>query len=284
VTEQGDAVVDPLTGAPVVVVTGRQDRPNLPSGCPFCPGGVEAPEDYDVRWFPNRWPPLPDQRAEVVLFTSAHEGSLGSLGTEGIRRVVDLWAARTQALGSRVDVGYVLVFENRGAAVGATISHPHGQIYAFGEVPPAAAAELAGPCVLCAAVDGDRVVATAHGWSASVPLAPSWPYELLLAPVEHLPDLPAADDGDRDGLAALLADVLPRLDRLFDEPMPYMLWIHQRPCDGGTWPAAHLHVHVAPLLRAPGTPRFVAAGELGSGVWFNPVAPADAAAALRALA
>jgi UDPglucose--hexose-1-phosphate uridylyltransferase len=61
-----------------------------------------------------------------------------------------------------------------------------------------------------------------------------------------------------------------------------MLWIHQRPCDGGEWPAAHVHVHVAPLLRAPGTPRFVAAGELGSGVWFNPVVPGDAAAALRA--
>jgi UDPglucose--hexose-1-phosphate uridylyltransferase len=63
--------------------------------------------------------------------------------------------------------------------------------------------------------------------------------------------------------------------------MPFMLWFHQRPFDGGTWPAAWLHLHLAPLLRAPGTPRFVAAGELGSGVWFNPVEPADAAARLR---
>ena len=88
--------------------------------------------------------------------------------------------------------------------------------------------------------------------------------------------------GIMDQLASVLVDVLGRLDRLFDEPMPYMLWVHQRPVDGGEWPAAHLHVHVAPLHRAPCTPRFVAAGELGSGVWFDPVVPEEAAAALRA--
>ena len=88
---------------------------------------------------------------------------------------------------------------------------------------------------------------------------------------------------DRDGLAALLVDVLARLDQLFDAPMPYMLWIHQRPTDGDDWPGARVHVHVAPLLRAPGTPRFVAAGELGAGTYFNPVVPADAAARLRDL-
>ena len=86
---------------------------------------------------------------------------------------------------------------------------------------------------------------------------------------------------DRDGLAALLVDVLARLDQLFDAPMPYMLWVHQRPTDGGDWPDARLHVHIAPLLRSPGTQRYVAAGELGAGVYFNPVVPADAAATLR---
>jgi UDPglucose--hexose-1-phosphate uridylyltransferase len=102
-----------------------------------------------------------------------------------------------------------------------------------------------------------------------------------MAPHRHRPDLPALDDGARDGLAATLVDGLGRLDRLFDEPMPYMLWLHQRPCDGGDWPTAHLHVHVAPLHRSSGTQRFVAAGELGSGIFFNPVDPEEAAAALR---
>ena len=55
---RGDAIRDPLTGAPVVIVASRQERPNLPAGCPVCPGDLEAEEPYDVRWFPNRWPPF----------------------------------------------------------------------------------------------------------------------------------------------------------------------------------------------------------------------------------
>jgi UDPglucose--hexose-1-phosphate uridylyltransferase len=282
-----DRRTDRLTGEPVVVVGARQDRPNLPrtgeEGCPFCPGGVEAPEPYDVRWFPNRWPPLPDGRAEVVLFSPEHDATLATMPVEQVRRVVDLWAERTRALGARGDVAYVLVFENRGAEVGATIAHPHGQVYAFDEVPPAARAELdgAGGCPLCDEAPRDRLVATSGGWRAWVPHAASWPYGLVVAPEQHLPDLPSMTGAGADHLAALLVDVFGRLDRLFDAPMPLMWWWHQRPTDGGAWPAAHLHAHVAPLLRAPGTPRFVAAGELGSGVYFNPVEPSAAAAALR---
>ena len=269
---------DELTGAEVVIVGSRQGRPNLPaSGCPFCPGGIEAPEPYDVRWFVNRWPGLPDDRCEVVLYTPEHDATFWSIGDEGARKIVDLWADRTAALGARDDVGYVLVFENRGPEVGATIAHPHGQIYAFDHVPDAALAELDRPCALCASPP--NVVTEIGAWRAWVPEAASWPYELRLAPADHVPDLPSLTS--RDDLAAVLVDVTRRLDALFDAPMPYMLWFHQRPTDGSDWSSAHLHAHVAPLLRAPSTQRFVAAGELGSGMYFNPVEPSDAAAALR---
>jgi UDPglucose--hexose-1-phosphate uridylyltransferase len=276
--------VDPLTGSHVVVVGDRQGRPTLPADpCPFCPGGLEAPEPYEVRWFANRWPALPEDRAEIVLYTPEHDATLWSLGQQHVRRVVDLWAERTSALGGRPDVAYVLVFENRGAEVGATVTHPHGQVYAFAEVPPVPLQELAAAtCSLCAEHPGDRLVADAGGWRAWVPAAAAWPYGVVLAPVDHIPDLPALDAAGRDGLATLLVDVLARLDHLFAAPMPYMLWIHQRPTDGAGWPMAHVHVEVAPLLRSAGTPRFVAAGELGSGVFFNPVAPVDAACNLRA--
>jgi len=274
--------IDPLSGAPAVIVARRQDRPNRPAaGCPFCPGGLEAPDPYVTRWFPNRWPPLPDGRAEILLFAADHDASLGSLGPAAVARVLDLWADRTVAQGRRDDVAYVLLFENRGPEVGATIAHPHGQLFAFTDVPPAARAELAreGPCPLCAPPDGQLVVATG-AWRAWVPLAAGWPYELCVAPVEHLPDLPGARATFPDA-AIVIGDVLAALDRLWAAPMPYMLWIHQRPTDGRAWPGAHAHLHVAPLLRAPGVARFVAAGELGSGVFFNPVAPEDAATALR---
>jgi UDPglucose--hexose-1-phosphate uridylyltransferase len=279
--------IDPLTGQPAFIAASRQGRPNLPAaGCPFCPGGIEAPDPYQVRWFPNRWPPLPDGRAEVVLYSPVHDASFWSLGVDGARRVVDLWAERTAALGRRDDVAYVLVFENRGPEVGATIAHPHGQIYAFDVVPPGPARELeraepGGLAIGAEGADGERLVSAQRAWRAWVPWAAGWPYELLVAPEEPVPDLPSLDDAGRDDLAAVLVDALARLDALFDAPMPYMLWIHQRPTDGSGWPSAWVHVHIAPLLRSAATPRFVAAGELGSQILFNPIDPVEAAAALR---
>jgi UDPglucose--hexose-1-phosphate uridylyltransferase len=267
---RGDLRTDALTGARTYVVDSRQDRPNLPSaGCPFCPGGVEAPEPYEVRWFVNRWPAMPDDRCEVLLYAPDHDATFWSLGVAGARKVVDL----------RPDVDYVLVFENRGAEVGATIAHPHGQIYAFDFVPELPLRELERGTVL--GDPGDRLVAEMSGWRAWVPEAPIFPYALRLAPLESVPDLPSLDDAGRDGLAALLVDVLARLDRLFDAETPYMLWIHQRPFDGGEWPGAQLHLEIVSPWRAPHVTRYIAAGELGSGVYFNPVAPDAAAQALR---
>jgi len=285
VTKGAEVRLDVLTRAPVVVTSARQNRPNRPAGgCPFCPGGLEAPEPYDVRWFPNRWPPLAKDRAEVLLYSPEHGLALWQLGSEGVRRVVELWIDRTVALGGQPGVGYVLIFENRGAEVGATIDHPHGQAYAFSEVPQAPLRELTlGRCALCDSPPERNIVSQSGPWLAWCPDASAWPYELRFAPVGHIQSLPALSGEDRTALADVLVDALARLDQLFEAPMPYMMWWHQRPTDEGEWPLAHLHAHVAPLLRGPATPRFVAAGELGSGVFFNPVAPEDAAAKLRSL-
>jgi len=275
-----DIRADVHTGIRTYVVGSRQARPNLPdASCPFCPGGLEAPDPYDVRWFVNRWPSMPDEKCEVILYTSRHDATFWQLGPEGARKVVDLWADRTAALGARDDIAYVLVFENRGAEVGATIEHPHGQIYAFDFVPELPLRELDRGTVF--SEPDDRLVATAPGWRAWVPEAPMFPYALLLVPDADVPDLPSLDDEGRQGLAMLLVDVLERLDRLFETEAPYMLWIHQRPFDDSDWPTARLHVEIVSPWRARGVTRFVAAGELGSGVYFNPVAPEAAAQSLR---
>jgi UDPglucose--hexose-1-phosphate uridylyltransferase len=271
---------DVHTGALTYVVGSRQARPNLPEAtCPFCPGGLEAAEPYEVRWFPNRWPAMPDGRCEIVLYTPEHDTTFWSLGADGARKVIDLWAERTAALGAKPDVDYVLVFENRGPEVGATITHPHGQIYAFDFVPALPLRELERGTLFDE--PEERLVASAPGWRAWVPAAPTFPYALVLVPDAHVPDLPTLDEAGRDGLAVLLVDVLERLDVLFDAQTPYMLWIHQRPFDGRDWPHVRLHVEIVSPWRAAGVPRFVAAGELGSGVFFNPVPPEDAAQSLR---
>ncbi|MFN8035667.1 MAG: galactose-1-phosphate uridylyltransferase [Acidimicrobiia bacterium] len=300
----GELRFDPLVREWVTIVGHRQARPNLPdAGCPLCIGGLEAPEPYVVRAFENRWPAytagepldadaalaagtgftaLPARgAAEMVLYTPRHDATMASLGVDGVRKVVDLWADRTAALLARPEIEYVLVFENRGRMVGATLDHPHGQIYAFPFVPPVPRreAEVATEhgCPLCTEVPreaaaGDRVVRDDGDWVAYVPFASAWPYGLLVAPRSHTGDLPALHATGRDRLAAALVDVLARYDRLFGEPFPYMLWIHQ---------GVHLHLHLAPPLRTPDVMRYVAAGELGSGTMSNPVVPEAAAAALR---
>ena len=275
--------VDPLTKAFVVVTPWRQDRPNLPEdGCPFCPGGLEAPRPYSAAWIPNRWPGLPDGRHEVILHSPDHGSSFPALGVAGTARVIELWSARTAELGARGDVRYVFVFENRGRAIGATIDHPHSQILAFSLVPPIPRAELSqAACGLCGDGDDRLMVTGRQAWLARVPWAPSWPYEMLIFPRHHVADLPTAGPRLRAGLAAILVDCLGRVERLFGAAVPYMLWVHQRPTTGQDWPTAHLHLHLAPLLRRPGTIRHLAAAEFGAGVFFDPVDPRTAAAQLK---
>jgi UDPglucose--hexose-1-phosphate uridylyltransferase len=310
----GDLRFDPLTREWVNVVGHRQARPNLPAeGCPFCPGGLEAPEPYEVRWFENRWPAfapgdpidvagaaaagttmLPAVgAAEVVLFSPQHDASLATLPHTQVRRVVDVWAARTEALLARPEIEYVLVFENRGREVGATIDHPHGQIYGYPFVPPApereaAAAAEAQHCPVCEEVarelaEGARIVAEQDDWIAYVPFAAAYPYGMRFAPRSHTATLTDLDDASRDALAALLQDALGRYDRLWPPHpgylFPYLLWFHQAPAGAdGSW---HVHAHTAPPLRAEGVQRYVASGELGSATLANPVVPELAARELR---
>jgi UDPglucose--hexose-1-phosphate uridylyltransferase len=275
--------IDPYTGSAVPVVEARQDRPNLPStGCPFCVGGLEAPEPYDVFWFPNRWPAMGDDRCEVVLYTSQHDATFWSLGVDGIRKVIDLWADRTTALGARGDVDFVLVFENRGPEVGATIAHPHGQIYAYDHVPARPSRRLA-MAWRPEQDPGDRIVATVAGWTAYVPWAPVFPVELQIAPTQRVPDLPALGDSGRDEMAHLLVDVFERLDRLYERPLPYMMWLNQRPTTDGH-DDAWFNIELVSPWRGPGVTRFIAAAEVATNEYFNPVDPADLASRLRALA
>jgi len=281
-----DQRVDPYLGTTVHVVGSRQARPNLPTvGCPFCPGGLEAPEPYDVRWFKNRWPALPDDRCEVLLYTPQHDATLSSLGVEGVGRVIDLWTSRTLELGAREDVDFVLVFENRGAEVGATISHPHGQVYAYDHVPERPHKIFTAGWKPDAEA-GDRDVASNGSWRAFVPYASTYPVALTLAPIERVADLAGLDSTQQRDLASIVVDLFARLDRLYDQALPYMMWVLQRPTTANAevdYPSAWLHIDVISPWRGPGVSRYIAAAEVAGGEYFNPVRPEDLAAHLRSL-
>ena len=277
--------VDPILGTVVHVVGNRQSRPNLPantvtSNCPFCVGGLEAPDPYEVRSFVNRWPAMPEDRCEVVLYTSNHDASFASLSIDQARNVIDLWAERTATLSARPDVEYVLVFENRGAEVGATISHPHGQIYAYDHVPDRPRrlfdnAWTPDPTT-------ERIVDSNDSWTSFVPFASVHPTAVTIAPLRPTPDLSSLSDIERRDLAGILIATLQRLDRLYDEPLPYMMWINQQPADGsiaGAW----MSIEIVSPWRQKGLARHIAAAEVGAGEYFNPVVPEQLAEKLRLL-
>lgn len=269
---------DPFLGTRVHVVASRQNRPNLPTTeCPFCPGGLEAPEHYVTRAFPNRWPALGDARCEVVLYSPEHDQSLPGLGPAGVRRIIDMWADRTTAMRALPGADTVLVFENRGAEVGATISHPHGQIYAFDHVPERIH-RLVSAGWHPDTNPGERAIAELGSWTAWTPLAPVYPVSILIAPRVRRPDLVALTETERNDMANILVDVLGRADAMFDRPLPYMMWIVQAPVSApDTW----MHIEIVSPWRAPGLPRYIAAAEVATGEFFNPVDPAEVAQRLR---
>lgn len=278
-----DIRTDTYLGTVVHVVADRQNRPNLPiAGCPFCVGGLEAPEQYSVRSFPNRWPALEEGYCEVVLYSPDHEATFGTLTADEALSVVNLWAQRTQALRELPNGEYVIVFENRGAEIGATISHPHGQIYAFDHVPPRPARMIAAgwePVVASA----EHVILEVDGWRVFSEYAAVYPVSIRIAPIHRIADLADMNAVDRAVLAATLVRVFAALDALFDAPLPYMMWINQAPRTRDDWPDAWFNIEIVSPWRAQGLPRFIAGVEVASGEFFNPVDPADVAARLRAL-
>ncbi len=316
--------LDPLTGEWRMFASHRQDRTFLPPDehCPLCPtrpGGppTEIPlPSFDVVVFENRFPALvreppapavatselypvaPSAGAnEVVVYSDDHTFGIAQMDADRVARLVAVWADRYAELGAREEVAYVFIFENRGVAVGVTLHHPHGQIYAYPEIPPrprleleAARAHLAehGTCVMCDVVgreraDGVRVVASNGSFLAFVPFAARYPYEVHIVSRRHAASLLDLSDPERLAFAELLQRVAAGYDRLFGFPLPYVMSMHQAPTDDGQHQAiSHLHVELTPPHRSADRLKYLAGSELGAGAFINDTAPEDTAVRLRA--
>ncbi|MDX6741135.1 galactose-1-phosphate uridylyltransferase [Actinocorallia sp. A-T 12471] len=301
---------DPLLREWVTYAAHRQDRTFLPdrAACPLCPSmpgrAGEIPSgDYEVVVFENRFPsfsPGPGGpadgagHAEVVCFTPDHDASFAALTRERVETVMEAWADRTAALSALPYVAQVFCFENRGAEIGVTLPHPHGQIYAYPFVTPRTERALASARahrdrtgrdlyadVLAAERLGERVVAETAHWTAFVPAAARWPYEVHLYPHRSVPDIPALTDVERADFAALYLAVLGAFDALFDAPAPYIAAWHQAPTRTGR-DLARLHLQVFTNRRAPGKLKYLAGSEAAMGAFVSDVLPEQAAHRLRA--
>ena len=274
--------IDPFTGTRVHIVAARQHRPNSPTeSCPFCVGGLEAPTEYMVKSIPNRWPALERGVCEVVLYSSKHDASLASLELAGIRSVIDTWAERTDALLQQDQIEYVLVFENRGAEVGATIQHPHGQIYAFDHVPARQHQLLSAPWTPDTDA-GLREVVSTRDFISYTQHASIYPVSLVIAPRERVGSIQELSDAQRTEFATMLRQIFTALDQLYSAPLPYMMWITQSP-RSKNYKNPWLHMEIVSPMRAPGVQRYIAAAEVSTNEYFNPVDPTDIAQRLRDL-
>ena len=315
---------NPLLGEWVATATHRQERTFLPPAdfCPLCPtkpGGfpTEVPEpDYDVAVFENRFPSLrPDPPppavagselypvrpgrgiCEVILYTPRHEATLAAEPVEQIHKLVRVWTDRFRELGARDFVEYVFIFENKGEAIGVTLHHPHGQIYAYPFVPPRVAKELeqtsahhlkTGRCLICDGIaeerrDGRRIVAENDSFVSFVPFYARYPYEVHICSSRHLQALTDMSGAEQRGLAEMLKTVLAAYDRLFDLSFPYMMVLHQRPSDGGGYEHYHFHIEFYPPLRTATKLKYLAGSETGAGMFINDTLAEEKAAELREL-
>ena len=311
----------PLRGEWVAYASHRQNRtfqppkefnPLVPTRSAEFPTELPA-GDYDAAVFDNLFPSMSLQAhsapslnvptrpargvCEVVVFTQDPDSSLGALPLDHLRLLVDVWAERSIEIGAREGIQYVMPFENRGAEMGVTLSHPHGQIYGYPFIPPVPARELA----------ENRAHFSAHGRSlledlcraevecaqrllfedqrtlAFVPVCARYPYETWIVPRRRVGSLAQLEDAERDSFTRALKTVLLKFDGLWNRPFPYLMVFCQAPTDGVDRPEAHLHVEFYPALRSPDRLKYLAGTELGAGTFANDAFPEEKAAELRAV-
>ena len=292
----------PLLGQWVTVAPWRQERTYHPDAahCPLCPTRpgrppTEIPQpDYHIAVFENRFPSYTGAqgRCEVVCYTADHDSSLGAQPLQQVRDLVEVWQDRVRDLSRLEGVRYVFVFENRGEEIGVTLSHPHGQIYAYPFVPPIIETELAtarahqrrtGRCLYCDVLAGEtgvRRVVEEAGWVAFVPYFARWPYEVHVAPHRHLGSLLDLDDAEAWGFAAVLKNLLQRYDRLFHKPLAYVMAMHARP-PGRSHRYHHFHVELYPPNRSADKLKMLAGSEIGAGAFILDARAEETAKQLR---
>jgi UDPglucose--hexose-1-phosphate uridylyltransferase len=232
---------------------------------------------------------------KVLCFHPDHSLTLARMTREEIRPVIDGWTQQHEELGALDGIQYVQIFENRGAMMGASNPHPHGQIWATDFVPDEPALETeaqrehldkTGHCLLCQYLEAEqkaveRILFENDHFLALVPWWATWPFEVMILSRRHLGALPELTAAERDSLADVLKRMTTRYDNLFETLFPYTMGLHQSPTDGLPHPEWHFHLHFyPPLLRSATVRKFMVGFEM-LGMPQRDITPEAAADRLR---
>lgn len=315
---------DPIKNKKVAIATKRQDRTFHPPKdyCPMCPTKnskvlTEIPQNsYDIVVFENKFPTFSRNAeklninkyfpykinnslgiCEVVCYTQEHNKFLEDQPIEKIENLIRVWSDRYYYLGKKQFIKYVLIFENKGKEIGVTLSHPHGQIYAFSYIPPIVKEELKSSkkyfnknkqCLHCKIIEEEikskvRMVIKNEGFIAFVPFYANWPYEVHIYPLRHIGSLCEMENNEILLLAKMLKDLINSYNMLFNFRMPYVMVIHQNPSDTKDYEYYHFHFEFYPPYRTRNKLKYLAGCELGAGTFINDTLPEEKAAELRNL-
>jgi UDPglucose--hexose-1-phosphate uridylyltransferase len=320
----GELRLDPLVNEWVVMAAHRQGRVFLPPKelCPLCPSTSESlteiPEhNFEVVVFDNRSPSLrppigdwalpdvvgPDTdlgtaagKCEVVCFTSNHGDSFKDLSPQRVRTLLEAWIDRTAELSKESFIQHIAPFENRGEEVGVTLSHPHGQIYAYSYVPPKVEKMLTvaqkykvqtgkvlfDQIIAREILEKERIIAKNDRWVAFVPYASRYSFEIHVAPLNPVADLTELTDADRDSFPEIAIEVTKRLDGVFGIEMAYIAAWYQAPVRQGR-DLLRLHWQITSVRRAPGKLKYLSGSESAMGAFIMDLRPEQSAEQLRAV-
>ena len=307
---------NPLIKDWVMIASHRQNRPQMPKDwCPFCPGSGKVPDHFTVHKYDNDFPalsqepPVPDDvetniyktkpaygKCEVILYSPEHTVTLPELPVPHIRELVDLWAERFTEISADEKIKYVFIFENRGAAVGVTMPHPHGQIYGYSVIPKKIELEIdafkehkekTGNCLMCDMLKDEveaksRIICENEDFIVFLPFFCEYPYGVYIAAKRHIQNLCDMTDSEKTILASILKETAGTLDSLFDYAFPYMMCMYQNPVNTGEATDFH-HFHIAfyPPMRSADKIKYCASSETGAWAHCNPTAPEEKAEELR---
>ena len=324
----------PLREEWVIIAAHRQNRPwsgetlseavkvepAYVADCYLCPGnervsGARNPDYRGVFVFDNDHPcvgfdapdslaPAPgiyrNRRAEgiarVVCYSPRHNLTLAELAPPQIEELLTAWQRQYTELAAHPAIKHVLVFENKGEAVGVSNPHPHCQIYATNfvfktiETEASASARHFGETgrplfqdiIAAEQLDGRRIIAENETAIAFMPYFARYAYEVYVAPKKTYPSLAALSDAEAADFAAVLRETLIRFDNLWQMPFPYVMPLHQAPTDGGDYRAFHFHIQFHPPLRKPNLLKYLAGPEIGGGNFLSDTSPEEKAAELKA--
>lgn len=303
----------------VIVATHRQERTFFPSDdyCPLCPTKnkdfpTEIPfDDYEIAVFENKFPSLrtPPEKpvvngsdifpvapsegvCEVICYTSDHNKTMADLSENHIRKIVYVWRDRYEELISRPEVKYVYIFENKGKEIGVTLSHPHGQIYAYSFVPFKIQSrlkneeiyfmenkrKLAKEWINYEIKEDRRIIWKGEYWVAVVPFFARYPFEIQIVPFSFSENILSLNKNELHELAIAIKVITVKLDKLFGFSMPYIMSMYQAEI-----PATSFCLEFTPPYRAKDKLKFLAGSESGCGVFINDTLPEETAEILKTL-